>query len=235
MKNPGVHSILVLESDKQNGRLLRATLVENGFRVILATTGSESIARCRSNPPDLVICDVDDVDGDPFALVDHLRSGGTCPVIVLSGGAKESDVVGFLEGGADDYIVKPFRRGELIARSRAALRRRSAAEEDSPLALGSLTVDFRSRTVWQRDEPVKLTPTEYALLHLLIRNAGKILTHRYMLEQIWGGEHVQETEYLRVYIGHLRAKLGDDRTRSGFIITASGIGYGFCPDPSSWR
>jgi two-component system, OmpR family, KDP operon response regulator KdpE len=235
MKKSDIPAILVVENDRQNRRLLQVRLEECGFRIFLTTTGGEGIAHCRLNPPDLVIFDIDDVEGDAYGVVRQLHADGNCPVIVLSSRAQENDVVGFLEHGADDYIVKPFRSGELIARIRVALRRRNTAEEKSPLTLGSLTVDYRTRRVWNGEEQVRLTPTEYALLLLLIRNVGKVLTHRYILEQIWGEDHIGETEYLRVYVGHLRTKLRDDPARPEFIVTASGIGYGLRLDPGSQK
>ena len=224
-RKSSIPSVLVVEGDKENRRLLRVTLENGGFNVLLAITGDEGIARCRLNAPDLIILDIDNVEDDPFAVLHHLHSDVKSPVIVISSREREQDVVRSLESGADDYIVKPFRPGELVARSRVALRRRTSEEEKSPLALGPLTVDFRTKLVWKGAEQVRLTPTEYALFLLLVRNAGKVLTHRYILEEIWGADCTDENEYLRVYVGHLRRKLGDDPIHPGFILTASGIGY----------
>jgi two-component system KDP operon response regulator KdpE len=226
-RKSGIPSVLVVEGDKENRRLLRVTLENGGFNVLLAITGDEGIARCRLNAPDLIILDIDNVEDDPFAVLHQLHSDVKSPVIVLSSREREQDVVRSLESGADDHIVKPYRPGELVARSRVALRRSTPEEEDTTLTLGSFSVDFRSRSVWKGAEQVKLTPTEYALFLLLIRNAGKVLTHRYILEQIWGSDCTEDTEYLRVYVGHLRRKFGDDPMHPGFIFTASGIGYGW--------
>ena len=223
----GNPSVLVVEGDKENRRLLRVTLENGGFNVVLALTCGEASVQSRVSTPDLIILDIDNVEDDPFAVLHRLHCDVKSPVIVLSSHEKEQDVVRSLESGADDYIVKPFRPGELVARSRVALRRNTPEEEETPLTLGSLTVDFRSRRVWKGEEQVRLTPTEYALFLLLIRNAGKVLTHRYILEQIWGADCTEDTEYLRVYVGHLRRKFGDDPVRQGFISTASGIGYGW--------
>jgi two-component system KDP operon response regulator KdpE len=225
IKKFDIPSILIVEGDKENRRLLRVTLEHGGFNVRLAITGGEGIAQCSLNAPDLIILDIDNVEDDPYAVLHRLQRDVKSPVIVLSSHEKEQDVVRALDGGADDYVVKPFRPGELVARSRVALRRRTTEEEESPLTLGSLTVDFRARLVWKGEEQVKLTPTEYALFLLLVRNAGKVLTHRYILEEIWGADCTEDTEYLRVYVGHLRRKFGDDPSRPGFILTASGIGY----------
>ena len=226
-RKSGNPSVLVVEGDKENRRLLRVTLENSGFNVVLALTCVEASVQSRVNTPDLIILDIDNVEGDPSAVLHRLRCDVKSPVIVLSSHEKEQDVIRSLESGADDYIVKPFRPGELVARSRVALRRSIPEEEETPLTLGSLTVDFRSRRVWKGEEQVRLTPTEYALFLLLIRNAGKVLTHRYILEQIWGADCTEDTEYLRVYVGHLRRKFGDDPLRQGFISTASGIGYGW--------
>jgi two-component system KDP operon response regulator KdpE len=226
-RKSGNPSVLVVEGDKENRRLLRVTLENGGFNVVLALTCGEASVQSRVSTPDLIILDIDNVEDDPFAVLHRLHCDVKSPVIVLSSHEKEQDVVRSLESGADDYIVKPFRPGELVARSRVALRRNTPEEEETPLTLGSLTVDFRSRRVWKGEEQVRLTPTEYALFLLLIRNAGKVLTHRYILEQIWGADCTEDTEYLRVYVGHLRRKFGDDPLRQGFISTASGIGYGW--------
>jgi two-component system KDP operon response regulator KdpE len=226
-RKSGNPSVLVVEGDKENRRLLRVTLENGGFNVVLALTCGEASVQSRVSTPDLIILDIDNVEDDPFAVLHRLHCDVKSPVIVLSSHEKEQDVVRSLESGADDYIVKPFRPGELVARSRVALRRSTPEEEETPLTLGSLTVDFRSRRVWKGEEQVRLTPTEYALFLLLIRNAGKVLTHRYILEQIWGADCTEDTEYLRVYVGHLRRKFGDDPLRQGFISTASGIGYGW--------
>jgi two-component system KDP operon response regulator KdpE len=226
-RKSGNPSVLVVEGDKENRRLLRVTLENGGFNVVLALTCGEASVQSRVSTPDLIILDIDNVEDDPFAVLHRLHCDVKSPVIVLSSHEKEQDVVRSLESGADDYIVKPFRPGELVARSRVALRRSTPEEEETPLTLGSLTVDFRSRRVWKGEEQVRLTPTEYALFLLLIRNAGKVLTHRYILEQIWGADCTEDTEYLRVYVGHLRRKFGDDPVRQGFISTASGIGYGW--------
>jgi two-component system KDP operon response regulator KdpE len=226
-RKSGNPSVLVVEGDKENRRLLRVTLENGGFNVVLALTCGEASVQSRVSTPDLIILDIDNVEDDPFAVLHRLHCDVKSPVIVLSSHEKEQDVVRSLESGADDYIVKPFRPGELVARSRVALRRNTPEEEETPLTLGSLTVDFRSRRVWKGEEQVRLTPTEYALFLLLIRNAGKVLTHRYILEQIWGADCTEDTEYLRVYVGHLRRKFGDDPMHPGFIFTASGIGYGW--------
>jgi len=234
-KKSDIPSVLIVEGDKENRRLLRVTLENGGFNAFLATTGGDGIAQGRLKAPDLIILDMDTVEGDPFAVLHMLHREVKSPVIVLSSREGEQEVIRSLESGADDYVVKPFRPGELVARSRVALRRRTSEEEESPLSLGSVTVDFRTRIVWRGEEQVRLTPTEYALFLLLVRNAGKVLTHKYILKEIWGADCTEETEYLRVYVGHLRRKLGDDPVRPGFILTASGIGYCWAFDSGSMK
>ena len=203
-------SVLVLEEDRENRRLLQVTLRKGGFHVL--TTNGGGNPRSAKIAPDLIIVDIDGMEGDAFAGLHRLHYDAGCPVIVLSSREREQDIVRSLESGADDYIVKPFRTGELIARSRVALRRRTAEVDDAPLTVGSLTMDFHARTIRKGLEEIRLTQTENDLLLLLVRNAGKVLTHRYILEQIWGAESTGKTVYLRVYIGHLRKKLEYDRS-----------------------
>jgi two-component system KDP operon response regulator KdpE len=230
-----IPSVLVIEEDSEYRRLLHVALGKSGFHILLANSDREGISQSKQNTLDLIILDIDNLDGDVFAVLHQLHRCVKSPVIVLSAREREQDIVHALESGADDYIVKPFRTGELIARLRVALRRRTEEEEESPLTLGSLAVDFRTGMVWKGDEEVRLTPTEYALLLLFIRNAGKVLTYRYILKQIWGAARVEKSVYLRVYVGHLRKKLGDDPARPGYILTAPGIGYGCGLEPGSMK
>jgi two-component system KDP operon response regulator KdpE len=230
-----IPSVLVVAGDMENRRLLRVTLEKGGFNILLADTGDEGIAQAVLNTPDLILLDIDNLVEDPFAVLHQLHRCVKSSVIVLSARESEQDIVRSLESGADDYIVKPFRTGELIARVRVSLRRHYGEEDESPLTLGSITVDFRARIVWKGNEQARLTRTEYALFLLLIRNAGKVLTHRYILEQVWGVDCTEETEYLRVYVGHLRRKLGDGPAPQGLISTASGIGYGWGLGPGSGK
>jgi two-component system KDP operon response regulator KdpE len=222
-------SVLVIEEDRQNRRLLQVTLRKGGFHILTTNGGGNPLSETIA--PDLIIMDIDGMEGDALVRLHRLHHDAGCPVIVLSSREREQDIVRSLESGADDYIVKPFRTGELIARSRVALRRRTAEVDESPCTVGSLTMDFHARTIRKGMEETRLTQTENELLLLLVRNAGKVLTHRYILEQIWGTGATGKTVYLRVYIGHLRKKLGDDSPGSTHILTASGIGYGWVMDP----
>jgi len=227
IRHSDIPSILVVEAERENRRLLRISLEKCGFRILLASSADEGIARCSTSTADLIIFDIDDVQGDAFTVLDHLHSSVKCPLIVLSSREREQDIVRSLDSGADDYIVKPFRTAELVARSRVALRRWTRPEEAVTFTVGSLTVDFRRREVWKANVRVQLTPTEYSLLALFIKNSGKVLTHRYILEQIWGASCTEDIDYLRVYVGHLRKKLEDDPNHPAYILTASRIGYGW--------
>jgi two-component system KDP operon response regulator KdpE len=219
-------SILVLEEDIEYRRLFQVALGKSGFDIVLANTASEAIAHARLTVPDLIILDIDNPEEDGFAVLHQLRDCVKSPVIVLSALDGEQDIVRSLESGAVDHIVKPFRTGELIARLRVALRRRSE-EEAPPVRFGELTVDLAARIVWNGSERVRLTPTEYALLLLFIQNAGKVLTHRYVLEQLWGPSCAEKTEYLRVFVEHLRKKIGDSPQNPTHVFTVPGIGYGW--------
>ncbi len=202
--------------------------------MIPADTVAEVIAHCWRNTPDLILFDIDAVDKEASAVVHQLSYSAKCPVFILSSNDREQDIVRVLESGADDYIVKPFRTGELVARARVALRRRTEGAEESTLTLGSFTVDLTTKRVRKDDVEVHLTPTEYTLLLLFMRNAGKVLTHRYILETIWGTARSHETDYLRVFVGLLRKKLADDPVHPRYIMTATSIGYGWAfESPSS--
>ncbi len=218
--------ILILEKDIEYRRLLQVALGKSGFNILLVSTAGEGITQSRLTVPDLIILDIDDPELDGYAVLHQLRDCVKSPVIVLSALEGEQDIVRSLESGADDHIVKPFRTGELIARLRVAMRRRRE-EEAPPLRFGALTVDLAARTVWKGNERVRLTPTEYALLLLFIQNAGKVLTHRYVLEQLWGPSCAEKTEYLRVFVEHLRKKIGDDPQNPTHVFTVPGIGYGW--------
>ncbi len=217
--------VLVVDDEVQIRRLLQLTLESDGYKVLKAETGEEGIRRAAMDRPDLVVLDLGLPDMDGTAVLKRLREWATMPVVILSVRNSELEIIACLDAGADDYLVKPYRSGELLARVRAAIRHRPSTQAESVFKTGDLEVDLVARTVTRAGEPVKLTVTEYNLLSLFVRNAGRVLTHRYILEQVWGPTFVEETEYTRVYVGQLRKKIEDDPGNPKLLITESGIGY----------
>jgi two-component system KDP operon response regulator KdpE len=222
--------ILVVDDEPQMRRLLQLTLETNGFDIHTASTGNEGVVKVASERPELVILDLGLPDMDGSEVLKKIREWSTVPVLVLSVRSAEEDIVGCLDAGADDYLVKPFRTGELLARVRAALRHRLTPEEKVVFVSHGLSVDLTSRVVRKGDEIVKLTATEYALLALFVKNAGRVLTHRFILEQVWVPSHAEETQYTRVYVGQLRKKIEDDPSDPTLLLTESGIGYRLAVD-----
>ena len=178
-----------------------------------------------SERPELIILDLGLPDVDGLEVLRKIREWSSVPILILSVRSAESDIIACLDTGADDYLVKPFRTGELLARVRTALRHRQATEEKQAFVFHDLSVDLSSRIVKKAGEIVRLTATEYALLALFVKNAGRVLTHRFILEQVWGPAHAEETQYTRVYVGQLRKKIEDDPSNPKLLLTESGIGY----------
>jgi two-component system, OmpR family, KDP operon response regulator KdpE len=219
--------VLVIEDEPQIRRLIQLTLESSGFRVHQASNGQEGLARSATDRPEAVVLDLGLPDMDGIEVLKQIRSRSTVPVLVLSVRNAEEDVISCLNAGADDYLIKPFRQGELVARVKAAIRHRQRPEEKGAIVAGPVSVDLDARVVKRGGEIVKLTGTEYALLALFVRNAGRVLTHRYILEQVWGPSYAEESQYTRVYVGQLRKKLEDDPSNPSLIVTESGIGYRF--------
>jgi two-component system KDP operon response regulator KdpE len=217
--------ILVIDDEIQIRRLLQITLEAAGYRVHLAASGGEGLRQAAAVRPEIVILDLGLPDEDGIGILKKLREWATFPILILSVRTSEQDIVAALDGGADDYLTKPFRTAELLARVRTAIRHRQPGEQEAVFRLGSLSVDLAARVVKKRGETVKLTPTEYSLLALFVRNAGKVLTHRFILQQIWGPTFEEETQYSRIYIAQLRKKLEDDPSKPKTLVTESGIGY----------
>lgn len=217
--------VLVIDDEVQMRRLLQISLEAAGFKVHLAGSGQEGLQQAAMVRPEIVILDLGLPDEDGIEVLKKIREWATVPVLILSVRASEQDIVKALDAGADDYLTKPFRTGELLARVRTALRHRHSTEQGEIFVAGSFTVDLSARIVKSRGEVVKLTPTEYSLLSLFVRNAGKVLTHRYILQQVWGPAFEEESQYTRVYVGQLRKKLEDDPSDPKLILTESGIGY----------
>lgn len=219
--------ILVIDDEVQIRRLLEITLQSNDFEVNTAASGAEGIAMVAQHPPDLVLLDLGLPDTSGFDVLRHLREWYTKPILIVSVQSDEQAIVKALDGGANDYVTKPFRSGELLARVRTALRNAVADSNKTELQFADLTIDLVSRTVKKRGEAIKFTATEYALFSLLARNEGKVLTHQFLLTQIWGQHFHEQSQYLRVFVGQLRKKIEDDPNRPQYIITESGVGYRF--------
>jgi two-component system KDP operon response regulator KdpE len=218
-------TILVVDDEIQIRRLLQLTLEPSGYRLKFAKTGNEGIVMAGTERPELIILDLGLPDMDGLAVLKQIREWSTLPVIILSVRNTESDIIACLTAGADDYLIKPFRTGELLARVRTALRHRPTVQEKEVFTTHNLAVDLSARIVKKGDELVKLTTIEYSLLTLFIRNAGRVLTHRFILEQVWGPTFAEEAQYTRVYVGQLRKKIETDPTNPKIFLTESGIGY----------
>jgi two-component system, OmpR family, KDP operon response regulator KdpE len=219
--------IVVIEDDPQIRRFLRTGLQSHGFAVEEAETGERGLTLAANRKPDLAIIDLGLPDVDGVEVVKRLREWSTLPVIVLSARAMEGDKVAALDAGADDYLTKPFGLGELLARIRVALRHAGAlsSPDGGVFELAGLRVDLARRRVSVGGHEVHLTPIEYRLLSVLAKNAGKVLTHRQLLREVWGPGHVEHSHYLRIYMAALRHKLEADPARPRFLLTETGVGY----------
>jgi len=218
--------ILIIEDEQPIRRFLRASLAAEGYRLAEAESGEQGVRLAAQQPPDLVILDLGLPDREGQQVLRSLREWLTAPVIVLSARDQEAQKVLALDGGADDYVTKPFGIAELLARMRTALRHASRSNEASPsFTVGDLKVDLASRHVSVGDKEVHLTPLEYNLLATLIKHSGKVLTHRFLLKEVWGPGHAEETHYLRVYMASLRRKLEADPAQPSYLLTEPGVGY----------
>lgn len=227
----GDHLILIIEDEQPIRRFLRASLTNEGYRINEAVSGKEGLKIASSQPPDLVILDLGLPDVDGQEVLNRLREWSTAPIIVLSARDQESQKIMALDNGADDYLTKPFGIGELLARMRTAIRHANRiGPESTTLSIGDLRVDLAARLVFRRDEKVHLTPLEYKLLVTMLQHAGKVLTHRFLLHEVWGPQGFQENHYLRVYVASLRRKLEDDPAQPRYILTEQGIGYRFASE-----
>lgn len=217
--------VVLVEDERQIRRFVRAALESEGCRVHEAETGRQGLVEAGTRKPDLVILDLGLPDLDGVEFIRDLRGWSAVPVLVLSARADEADKIAALDAGADDYLTKPFGVGELLARVRAALRRRASRSGDPVVAFGDIRIDLVNRVVQRGDWPVHLTQIEYRLLAMLAANPGKVLTHRQMLLEVWGPAYVEHSHYLRIYMGQLRHKLEDDPARPRFLLTETGVGY----------
>lgn len=220
-------TILIVDDEVQIRKMLTIMLQSNGYRVVEAVNGSDALNMVASHPPDLILLDLGLPDQPGQEILKHLREWYVNPVIILSVQSDENDIVTALDSGANDYLVKPFRTGELLARIRSALRKTTADDNNHAADFGDLSIDFAERTVRKNNQLIKLTSTEYALLILLAKNEGKVLTHHYLLKNVWGPTYINESQYLRVFVAQLRKKIENDANRPTLILTESGVGYRF--------
>lgn len=221
-------NILVIDDEVQIRKLLEITLNSNDYHTMLAATAKEGITMSVVHPPDLIVLDLGLPDEDGQVVLRKLREWYLGAIIILSVRSSEEEIVKALDNGANDYLTKPFRTGELLARIRTALRQTQNTTQVQKLEFDKLIIDLTTRTVTLDNEPVKLTATEYSLLTLLAKNDGKVLTHQYILKNIWGPGYTLQSQYLRVFVGQLRKKIEPNINSPRFILTESGIGYRFC-------
>jgi two-component system KDP operon response regulator KdpE len=222
--------ILVIEDELSIRRFLRASLSGEGYRLAEAETGQQGLSMSAAQPPDLIILDLGLPDMDGLQIIEELRRWSQVPIIILSARGQEKDKVIALDHGADDYLSKPFGMGELLARIRVALRHQARisgqpAGAATRFSVGDLIVDLEARRVLIRGQEVHFTPLEYRLLSTFVQHAGKVLTHRFLLQEVWGPGHTEETHYLRVFTANLRRKLEVDPTRPRYLLTEQGVGY----------
>jgi two-component system KDP operon response regulator KdpE len=220
-------TILIIDDEVQIRRLLEITLSANGYRIAEAATGKEGLALAATGHPVLIILDLGLPDSDGLDILKKLREWYQKPIIILSVRSSEDDIVRALDNGANDYLTKPFRTGELLARIRVAIRQSQVLADVSSLSFGSLNIDLANHMARKNNEIIKLTSTEFSLLALLAKNEGRVLTHQYILKEVWGMGYIEQTQTLRVFIAQLRKKVEDDPAKPRFLNTESGIGYRF--------
>jgi two-component system KDP operon response regulator KdpE len=220
-------TILIIDDEVQIRRLLEITLTSYGFKISEASTGRDGMIAAATHHPALIILDLGLPDIDGIEILKKIREWYHKPIIILSVRNSEEDIINALDNGANDYLAKPFRTGELLARIRAVLRLANAADDKSKFVFGNLTIDLADHTARKNGAILKLTSTEFALLALLAKNSGRVLTHQSLLKEIWGFSYIGQTQYLRVFVAQLRKKIEDDPAKPQMLITESGIGYRF--------
>jgi two-component system, OmpR family, KDP operon response regulator KdpE len=220
-------TILIIDDELQIRRLLEITLSANGYKIIHSANGKDGLVDAATFHPSIIILDLGLPDIDGHEILKKLREWYSKPIIILSVRDSEKDIIEALDNGANDYLTKPFRSGELLARIRAALRSANEKSDSNTLEIGSLSIDMVNHSAKKNDEILKLTSTEFSLLSLLAKNQGRVLTHHYILKEIWGFGYQEQTQYLRVFIAQLRKKTEDNPSKPKIIITVSGIGYRF--------
>jgi two-component system, OmpR family, KDP operon response regulator KdpE len=223
--------VLVIDDEPQILRALRINLRARQYEVFTAQTGAQALAEAAHHPPDLVILDLGLPDLDGVEVIGGLRGWTDAPIIVLSGRADSTDKVEALDAGADDYVTKPFGMDELLARMRAVTRRSAAEVSEPQVSLGDVTIDLAAKRVIRGEKDIRLTPTEWHLLEVLLRHPGKLLSQRQLLQEVWGPGYADATGNLRLYMAQLRRKLEPDPARPRWLLTEPGMGYRFQPDP----
>jgi len=219
--------ILIIDDEPQIRKLLEITLQSHDYSFNAARTAKEGLIMAGNHPPELILLDLGLPDESGHIVLQKLRQWYTKPIIILSVQKNEEDIIKALDNGANDYLSKPFRPGELLARIRSALRNSITEDGDTMIHFKDLEIDLAARTVKKNNQLVKLTSTEYNLLAILIRNEGKVLTHQYLLRAIWGPGYINQSQYLRVFIAQIRKKIEDDPNRPEYLLTESGVGYRF--------
>jgi two-component system, OmpR family, KDP operon response regulator KdpE len=219
--------ILVIDDEPQIRKLLEITLETNGYIFRQATSAKEGLIMAENHPPAMILLDLGLPDENGHQVLQKLRKWYTSPIIILSVQKNETDIIRALDNGANDYLSKPFRTGELLARIRSALRENFSEDGDKEFAFADLVVDLTARTVKKNNEVIKFTATEFNLLALLVKNEGKVLTHQYLLRAIWGPGYINQSQYLRVFIAQIRKKIENDPNHPEFLHTESGVGYRF--------
>lgn len=219
--------ILIIDDEEQIRKLLNITLRAHNYSVIEAATAKEGLIHASNHPPELIILDLGLPDKDGLSVLQELRQWHTNPIIILSVQKEEETIIKALDSGANDYLTKPWRNGELLARIRSALRSTMGEDGEIILQAGQLEIDFNNRTVKRKGEFIKLTSTEYNLLALFARNEGKVLTYEFVLRAIWGPGFIRQSQYLRVFVAQLRKKIEEDPNRPEHLLTESGVGYRF--------
>lgn len=219
--------ILIIDDEPQIRKLLEITLESNDYKVLQAETGKQGIIMAANHPPELILLDIGLPDKSGHEILKELREWYNKAIIILSVQNSENDIVSALDNGATDYLTKPFRTAELMARIRSAIRRNQTQENTSVIEIGDLEINLVNRTVKKNDELIKLTSTEFNLISLFAKHEGSVLTHQYILKEIWGVGYQTETQYLRVFVGTLRKKIEDSPNQPKHIITESGVGYRF--------
>lgn len=220
-------NILIIDDEIQIRRLLEITLESNGYKTIFASNGKEGLTAAATHHPSLIILDLGLPDVDGIEILAKLREWYFKPVIILTVRNSEDDIINALDKGANDYLTKPFRSGELLARIRSAIRITTEKQDQPVMSFGNLIIDLVNHVVRKNNEILKLTATEFSLLALLAKNHGRVVTHQFLLKEVWGFGYVEQTQYLRVFVAQLRKKIEDNPSKPTLLITESGIGYRF--------